>query len=71
MKDFFDKDSSIAYEQIKEALYSRLNTIENNIAEYNDDPQINLDSEAIREYLDCMGDARNFLRDLIDKMERS
>lgn len=71
MNNFFDKDSSKAYEQIKEALYARLKMIEDIIAEYDADPQICIDSEAVLEYLDCLNDERTFLRNLIDKMERS
>ena len=70
MSDFFDKDPSKAYEQVKEALYARLKMNEDIIAEYNSD-EISMDSVAVREYLYCLNDEQTFLRNLIDKMERS
>jgi hypothetical protein len=67
---FFDKDSSKAYEQVKDELYARLKMNDDIIAEYNND-EIALDSVAVREYLFCLNDEQTFLRNLIDKMERS
>ena len=40
------------------------------IAEYNND-EIAMDSVSVREYLYCLSDEQTFLRNLIDKMERS
>jgi hypothetical protein len=70
MNKFFDKDSSKAYEQVKEALYARLKMIKKNIAEYGND-EISMDSEAVHEYLYCLNEEKTFISKLIDKMERS
>ena len=72
MGDFFDKDSSRAYEQVKEALYAQLKMVENNIAEYNDkenDPDF--EDTYGEGYLNSLSCQLFFLRNLIDKMERS
>jgi hypothetical protein len=58
MGDFFDKDSSKAYEQVKEALYDRLRVITDH------DREVKHRRRYTQEECD-------FLQDLIDKIERS
>ena len=70
MGNFFDKDPSKAYEQVKEVLYARLKTIKDNIIEYDTD-EIATDSEAVHEYLYCLNEEKSFISKLIDKIERS
>lgn len=54
---FFDKDSSKAYEQVKDELYARLCMI--------------TDQTRDEAYRRSPEDEQTFLRNLIDKMERS
>ena len=69
MSDFFNKDSSKAYEQIKDELYARWKSVENNIVLYID--RIDPEDSYYEGYLDRLDDEKTFLRNLIDKMERS
>lgn len=70
MTEFFSRDRNKAFDELKEELYQYLNEIEKNLWEY-DPSDPDFEDTYAEGYYDRLVCEQSFLRNMLDKMERS